>query len=145
MNRASHVFLIQLYRLIPWTAKCSRLTLLAAGLVLAINPALSSTNGITPYRVRIWQTDEGLPQNTVHAIAQTPDGYLWVGTREGLARFDGVRFTLLDDDAPAELRHGWITALCAGRDGSLWIAADGYGLARLKGGSSRGFPKPTAC
>src|SRR6266446_1350067 len=95
--------------------------------------ATAATSGTTAYKVRVWQTEEGLPQNSVHAIAQTSDGYLWVGTHEGLARFDGLRFVALDEKAPLELRHGWITALCAGRDGSLWIACDGYGLSRLKG------------
>src|SRR5213593_446896 len=90
--------------------------------------APASTNGVIPYSVRIWQADDGLPQNSVYAIAQTPDGYLWVGTHEGLTRFDGVRFTLVDDPAAPELKHGWITALCAGSDGSLWIACDGSGV-----------------
>jgi len=44
------------------------------------------------YSHRIWRIEDGLPQNKIQAIAQTPDGYLWVGTSEGLARFDGVRF-----------------------------------------------------
>ncbi len=99
----------------------------------------AATNAITPYSVRAWQTDEGLPQNSVYAITQTADGYLWVGTREGLARFDGVRFVVLGEDAPPELKHGWITALCAGREGSLWIGCDGYGLARLKDGQFTRF------
>ena len=93
----------------------------------------ASTN--TPaYSVRVWQTDDGLPQNSVHAIAQTEDGYLWVGTHEGLARFDGVRFTSLEEKLAPELKHGWITALCASKDGSLWIACDGAGVLRLKHG-----------
>ncbi|HWX21916.1 MAG TPA: two-component regulator propeller domain-containing protein [Candidatus Binatia bacterium] len=95
----------------------------------------ASTNGILPYSVRVWQTDDGLPQNSVHAIAQTADGYLWVGTREGLARFDGVRFRLVEDKAAPELKHGWITALCATREGSLWIACEGVGLTRWKDGA----------
>jgi ligand-binding sensor domain-containing protein/signal transduction histidine kinase len=97
-------------------------------------PALGATNGIMPYSVRIWQTDDGLPQNSVYAITQTQDEYLWVGTREGLARFDGARFTMLDEKAAPELKHGWITALCAGRDGSLWIGVDGSGVTRMKAG-----------
>ena len=92
-----------------------------------------------PYGVHAWQADDGLPQNSVFAIAQTRDGYLWVGTKEGLARFDGVRFAALDEDAPAELKQGWITALCAAGDGSLWIGCDGYGLARLKDGKFTRF------
>jgi ligand-binding sensor domain-containing protein len=89
---------------------------------------------ISRYDVRVWQTDEGLPQNTVNAIAQTLDGYLWVGTREGLARFDGVRFTAWDVGAAAYLRNTNITALCVSRDGSLWIASESNGLTRLKDG-----------
>ncbi|MSU58892.1 MAG: hypothetical protein EXS35_12125 [Pedosphaera sp.] len=92
------------------------------------------TNGVSSYRVRIWQTDYGLPQNPVHAITQTLDGYLWVGTQEGLARFDGVRFTTVDEKIAPELKHRWITALCAGADGSLWVACDGVGVIRLKNG-----------
>src|SRR2546427_3278618 len=100
---------------------------------------LASTNASIPYSVRIWQADDGLPQNSVYAIAQTADGYLWVGTREGLTRFDGVRFTLVDDPAAPELRHGWITALCTARDGSLWIACDGSGVTHLQNGTFSHF------
>src|ERR1017187_7560133 len=55
----------------------------------------SSAFGFT---ARTWQTDEGLPNNFVRAIVQTPDGYLWVGTSAGLARFDGLRFTVFTPD-----------------------------------------------
>jgi ligand-binding sensor domain-containing protein/signal transduction histidine kinase len=96
--------------------------------------ALASTNAILPYSVRIWQTDDGLPQNSVYDIVQTRDGYLWVGTREGLARFDGVRFTVVDEPAAPELKHGWITALCTGQDGSLWVGLESGGVTRLKDG-----------
>lgn len=89
---------------------------------------------IPPYTIRLWQTDDGLPQNSVFALAQTPDGYLWVGTREGLTRFDGLRFTPVEDSGSPGLKDSWITALCATRDGSLWIATDNNGLARLKAG-----------
>lgn len=92
------------------------------------------TNEPVRYNVRSWQTDEGLPQNSVHALAQTPDGYLWVGTHEGLARFDGVRFLLLDDPDAPFLKQSSIMALCAGRDGSLWIASENHGLTCLKEG-----------
>jgi len=93
-----------------------------------------TNEGVLSYTVRSWQTDDGLPQNSVYALAQTADGYLWVGTREGLVRFDGLTFTIPDTSAAPELRRAWITALCTGRDGSLWIAADGAGLFRLRDG-----------
>lgn len=91
------------------------------------------------YDLRVWQTDEGLPQNSVHAIAQTPDGFLWVGTREGLARFDGIRFTIVDEMSAPHLKQAWITALCAMRDGSLWIASENNGLTRLQDGVFRHY------
>jgi ligand-binding sensor domain-containing protein/signal transduction histidine kinase len=113
----------------PW------LLVLAAGFSsLPVAAADVLTNDTLPYSVRVWQTDDGLPQNSVYAIAQTSNGYLWVGTREGLARFDGVRFTPVDEPTAPELKHGWITALKATRDGSLWIACDGSGLVRWKNG-----------
>ena len=96
--------------------------------------AAAPRRGPLPYTVRIWQTDDGLPQNSVYDIAQTSDGYLWVGTREGLARFDGVRFTVVDDPAAPELRHAWVTALCTGKDGGLWVGLEAGGVTRLKDG-----------
>jgi ligand-binding sensor domain-containing protein/signal transduction histidine kinase len=101
----------------------------------------AATNYVTRYDLRVWQTDEGLPQNSVHAIAQTPDGYLWVGTREGVARFDGVRFTQLADAAAAHLNHAFINAMVVGRDGSLWIASETNGLTRMKNGVFQRFFK----
>jgi ligand-binding sensor domain-containing protein/signal transduction histidine kinase len=91
------------------------------------------------YSSRIWQTDEGLPDNRVQAIAQTPDGFLWVGTGHGLARFDGVNFTDFDARNTAELRNSAITALCTDRRGVLWIGTDGGGLVSFDGGSFRRF------
>ena len=121
-------------------APCNGLA--AAALLLSLLwtwAAAGSTNQITRYNIRIWQTDDGLPQNSVYSITQTRDGYLWVGTHQGLARFDGIRFALLDDPAVPELRRGWITALCSSRDGSLWVAVDGTGVIRLKDGKVTRF------
>src|SRR5689334_17855840 len=94
--------------------------------------AFGSTNSIARYSVRIWQSDDGLPHNSVWAVAQGAQGYLWVGTQQGLARFDGLRFVTVDEADAPELKRGWITALCAARDGTLWIGCDGTGLIRLK-------------
>lgn len=115
-------------------AKYRWLMLILLGALALGGAAHAATNGLLRYDIRIWQTDEGLPQNSVNAIAQTPDGYLWVGTREGLARFDGVRFTVLDEKAAPYLKHSAINALCVGRDGSLWVASESNGLTRLKDG-----------
>jgi ligand-binding sensor domain-containing protein/signal transduction histidine kinase len=89
---------------------------------------------LSQYTSRAWQTDEGLPHNLVRAITQTPDGYLWVGTRLGLARFDGIRFTCFDSKNTPALRNHNVSALAVGLDGSLWVGTYGGGLVHLKDG-----------
>ncbi len=93
------------------------------------------------YASRTWRTDEGLPGNTIQAITQTADGYLWVGTPHGLARFDGAQFTSFDTRNTPELKDSSITALCADKSGVLWIGTDGGGLVRLANGVFTGFGK----
>src|ERR1044072_5944079 len=73
------------------------------------------------FRITHWTSDQGLTQNTVLSLAQTRDGYLWVGTPGGLARFDGVRFTLFDRSNTPELESESIQALAEDADGALWI------------------------
>jgi len=92
---------------------------------------------IFEYNSRTWQVDEGLPSDLVQAITQTRDGYLWIGTHNGLARFDGVVF----NPGPPELSQASITALCADASGSLWIGTDGEGLFRLTGTTMSRFSR----
>jgi hypothetical protein len=86
------------------------------------------------YASRVWQTEEGLPNSKVQALAQTPDGYLWVGTHDGLARFDGMRFTVYNAENRPALRNTSITALCAGRQDSLYVGTED-GLAVVRDGA----------
>ncbi len=86
------------------------------------------------YTARAWQAGDGLPDNVVQAITQSPDGFLWVGTRSGLARFDGVDFTRFDPRNTPEIQNPSITALCSAGDGSLWIGTAGGGVARFQNG-----------
>ncbi len=95
---------------------------------------LADTETVPQYNSRAWQTDEGLPLKVVQAITQTRDGYLWVGTREVLARFDGTHFTIFDAKNTPELRNSNIKALCADKTGALWIGTDGGGLVCFKDG-----------
>lgn len=83
-----------------------------------------------PLILKTWRTTDGLPQNTVTAMARTPDGYLWVGTYGGLARFDGVRF--VNYGLAEGLRSLSIRALIEDGEGGLWIATLGGGLSRLR-------------
>ena len=83
--------------------------------------------------LRSWSQRDGLPQEGVTAIAQTRDGYLWLGTNSGVARFDGLRFTVFDDRTPGLLENE-IRAMVAGPDGSLWIGILGGGVSRYRDG-----------
>lgn len=76
---------------------------------------------ITQFVHDVWGPKQGLPNRRVNTIAQTPDGYLWVGTAEGLARFDGVRFTVFLSSGYPEIGNDDIRSLLVDRAGSLWI------------------------
>jgi ligand-binding sensor domain-containing protein/signal transduction histidine kinase len=91
------------------------------------------------YTRRVWQTQDGLPENTVQAFAQTADNYLWIGTSGGLVRFDGAGFVVYDRDNTPAMRENSIFCLTVGRDGSLWAGTDGAGLLRYRGGVFRSY------
>ncbi len=78
--------------------------------------------------------ENGLPQNTVQALAQTRDGFIWLGTELGLVRFDGSSFVLFDKASKPALPGNYIRCLLATGDGALWIGTDD-GLARIKDGA----------
>jgi signal transduction histidine kinase/ligand-binding sensor domain-containing protein/CheY-like chemotaxis protein/HPt (histidine-containing phosphotransfer) domain-containing protein len=117
----------------------------AAGRSFALDPALLPSQ----YVLDNWQNPDGLPQNTAQAVAQTPDGYLWIGTQEGLARFDGVKFTVFDSGNEPAIPNKDICALFVDHAGRLWIGtrsgvavlSDGHfrTLAALKGAFVRAF------
>lgn len=96
--------------------------------------ALDPSRAITQYVHRAWEIEQGLPQNSVEAIAQSRDGYLWLGTQEGLVRFDGVRFAEIGSDNTPGMIDEFVTALLEDRQGNMWIGTWGGGLARLSGG-----------
>lgn len=81
-----------------------------------------------------WQVHPGLEQNTVTAIVQSRDGYLWLGTYHGLLRFDGARLTVFDSSNTPNLRNGSITALLEDPPGVLWVGHETGELTRLENG-----------
>lgn len=95
--------------------------------------ALDSPRELSQFGHEVWLTENGLPQNTVHAIAQTQDGYIWIGTEEGLARFDGVKFSIFDKQNTPEIKSNYIRSLLADRQGALWIGT-AQGLVRMLNG-----------
>jgi len=101
------------------------------GLLLAL---VAAANAEAAYSRRVWQSADGLPEDFAQALAQTPDGYLWIGTSGGLVRFDGIRFTVFNafpDDS--------IYSLLTARDGTLWAGTEGGGLIRYRHGAFRVF------
>jgi ligand-binding sensor domain-containing protein/signal transduction histidine kinase len=103
--------------------------------------ALDPSKAVTQYLIDQWQTGDGLPQNSVQAIAQTADGYIWLGTQEGLVRFDGVRFQVFDTRNTPGLKNHYILALFADSDGTLWIGTSGGGLTRFRDGVFKTFTR----
>jgi signal transduction histidine kinase/ligand-binding sensor domain-containing protein len=99
--------------------------------------ALDPSKSLTQYTRTVWTQAQGLPQDTVHAIAQTQDGYLWLGTSEGLAKFDGYEFATFSNDR-VPLPSNSIDALLADQEQNLWIGTTA-GLARYSNGRFRTF------
>ncbi len=121
-----------------FTPGACRQFLWAVLLCLAI-PALFAAETNDEWLAQSWQTEEGLPDNSVNGVAQTADGYLWVGTHTGLARFDGLQFEAISLTNVIPLpNHGIITML-RGRHNVLWLAMDRGAVVRLAGSSSRAF------
>ncbi len=126
-----------------------------ASMALAAVPAraLDPHTALAQYGYQSWQTDTGLPQNTVHAIVQGSDGYLWIATEGGLVRFDGVEFQVytrastpglhpIRADSSAigtpGLPSDLVDDLLEDRAGNLWISTSG-GLARMRAGKIEAF------
>ncbi|MBW8863480.1 MAG: ATP-binding protein, partial [Verrucomicrobia bacterium] len=115
---------------------CGRLTAMAAGrrsylrivlALLACLPAIASA--VVPEFVpHVWTKQQGLPDDSVTAVLQTRDSYLWVGTAAGLARFDGVRFVTFAPSAEKTNAPVNVTALCEDSTGRLWVGTQGDGL-----------------
>ncbi|HYH97746.1 two-component regulator propeller domain-containing protein [Hyalangium sp.] len=83
--------------------------------------ALDPHRALSQYSHHAWRNEDGLPQNTILAIQQTRDGYLWLGTFEGLVRFDGANFTVYDRHNTPELSEHGIRALLDDGAGGLWV------------------------
>jgi ligand-binding sensor domain-containing protein len=99
--------------------------------------AVASTN--SAWSLRFWQSDDGLPNNDVTALAQTADGYLWLATPSRLARFDGERFDEFYQNNFAPGHNQRVTVFVAARDGSLWLPMDHGPLVHLKNGAAEIF------
>jgi signal transduction histidine kinase/ligand-binding sensor domain-containing protein len=107
----------------------------SALLVLNLYP----TSVRAQYRFDHWTADNGLPQNSVFGIVQTRDGYLWLATVDGLARFDGARFTIFNkSNSPGIINNRFVSLFEDGR-GDLWAGTEESGIVRFSGGRFEHF------
>ncbi len=104
---------------------------LACRIEIAVGQGLNPGKRLTQYIHDSWEGKDGLPQNSVQAICQTRDGYLWLGTYEGLARFDGFTFKVYDRNNTPELLSNRIMSLTEDHEGHLWIGTYGGGLTEM--------------
>jgi len=95
--------------------------------------ALDPNKALNEFSHHVWQTDDGLPQNTIYSILQTRDGFIWLGTQEGLARYDGASFMIFSRSTVPGFPHNQILHLFESPDSTLWISTSG-GVARYRYG-----------
>ena len=119
-----------------WKALCLALSMAAVGGAAGAAVELTGQADVT---IDAWHTDDGLPQSSVKSIVQTPDGYLWVATFDGLARFDGVRFTVFDTSNLPGLPSNRLIRLSVDRAGALWVITEYFDVARIQNGRCRAF------
>ncbi|HET9836898.1 MAG TPA: two-component regulator propeller domain-containing protein [Candidatus Angelobacter sp.] len=89
---------------------------------------------ISQYIHTVWRSEDGLPQNSIQALLQARDGYLWIGTQEGLVRFNGLEFKVFNKANTDAIRHNDIRILYQDHEGTLWVGTFGGGLVRYRGG-----------
>ncbi len=99
---------------------------------------LDPSRNLQQHLLRTWTSENGLPQNSIRAMTETHDGFLWIGTRGGLARFDGLNFTTWKVGQVNSIPSDSITGLAEDPDGSLWISSDA-GLTRYRNGHFHTF------
>jgi len=104
--------------------------------VFALDPSLD----VSQYAHTSWKIADGFPKGIVNAIAQTPDGYIWLGTEFGLVRFDGIRGVAWQPPTGEHLPSDNVRSLLAARDGTLWIGTLS-GLASWKNGKLTVYPE----
>ena len=99
--------------------------------------ALDSHRGITQYAQTRYEAHDGLAHNLVNSLTQTPDGYLWAGSEEGLNRYDGATFTIFDHRKTFGIPTNTFSALAVDPAGVLWAGTRDHGILRLIDGEFR--------
>ena len=114
------------------------LLLCVGSLIFPARAGATDQSGL-PFIVDVWTSKEGLPGNVVVSVIQTRDGYLWLGTLNGLVRFDGNRFTVFNEYNTPGLNSDRIVYLFEDSHTNLWIGTDTAGLVLVKDGNVKSF------
>lgn len=114
-----------------WCVHPQRWSVLAVLLVSLLSAHGQAASG---YLIDVWTRENGLPNSSVTSLAQTPDGYLWIGTYNGLTRFDGVKFVSYDPENTPALRRARVRRLFVDEGGTLWINTYDGSLTSFKSG-----------
>jgi len=123
-------------QLVALTTKLACILLASSPCALALNPSLD----VSQYAHTAWKVRDGFTQGAILAIAQTPDGYLWLGTEFGLYRFDGVRAIPWHSPSGADILSEHIYCLLVAGDGTMWIGTN-VGVASWKNGALKRYPE----
>jgi ligand-binding sensor domain-containing protein len=97
--------------------------------------ALDPERTLSQYIVTRWDSRDSFPGGAINALSQTPDGYLWIGAENGLVRFDGISFRLIDHAHSPPLPPGHVLGLVVDAEGVLWVRMQSPYLMRYHGGS----------
>jgi signal transduction histidine kinase/ligand-binding sensor domain-containing protein len=135
----AHDFYLAMHARQPYYGQIMRMmrcACLVAAVLLSVGlrraHALEPDRALTQYFHRIWQVQQGLPQPSILSIRQTQDGYFWLGTQAGLVRFDGVRFSTIDQVGGDQLGTPWVTDLLEDNQRTLWIASEDQGVLAIR-------------
>ncbi|MDR3459638.1 MAG: two-component regulator propeller domain-containing protein [Verrucomicrobiae bacterium] len=115
---------------------------------LILLPLCTSSPGrdssqLSEYQTTIWRVEDGLPQSTVTCIAQSAEGYLWLGTQNGLVRFDGVKFRVFDENNTPAFQNSRIVRLLCDQEGTLWVGTEHGRLVRFRDGQFTAYDVPS--
>ena len=90
--------------------------------------SLDPQKAVNQYTLDTWADESNLPQNFIKTILQTSDGFLWIGTENGLVRFDGIKFKIFDKNNTPAFTNDYISCLYEDNQKNLWIGTFGGGL-----------------
>jgi ligand-binding sensor domain-containing protein/anti-sigma regulatory factor (Ser/Thr protein kinase) len=118
----------------------------SAGALIALLPwctpalyALDSSRSLSQYLHRIWQAQQGLPSAPIYSISQDREGYIWLGTAQGIVRFDGIRFSQVPALVQHPLADPWVLTLAPDSSGNMWIQTSDLSLSRVSGDDVKTF------